>query len=646
MGVTQSHVLLAPSPNIVGITMSDFVLKQVTDAVVDTVLLESGYGFLMTTEGDTVAHPRFDVNAEESTPSITTAEISRAEDAEDGEEEDFQRVVDTMMNLEIGTVGMETYMRGGSLQHLACQRISGNDYVLCLTVPDDDVQRPFLDTEAAMNAAAGTLAAVMVALLVVVGCGASYVAGVVASGVVSPIQELVRVTRAMNNGDFGNKVGEGGPDGAKANCKELALLYGVFRQLVTVVRMGNSFFFKDSPEEALQVYRQALELFEKLDNPKGQGVASNNIGTTLMSMQNHSEAVGAYEKAVESGERLLAAATSRDQPADEGAAVTVNPGGGDAAEYESSVRLQLTSRLINLAEASKAAGVPVDRCMATVNRAEELTRDSRDPKMVELRVRAVGERAQILAVGGNPTAGIELLDTTAAALAADPAAVASRDKLMQMLALSRARVVAAAPEPDVRRALGILAHLLQSWESLDSAVMASAYSDMQRLCEGAGVPFAGGGPKRVQFVLDCSGSMAGGTSKIRDASLANSLAWYCNSDSSLHAVRRAVRNMLMVFDEHCNDEDYVGFVTFNKNAEVQCPLGLKGPHKTTYRETMEGATKLARGRTAFFDAIEMADEMLLDAAPAGGDYIIVSCAAPRCRALMVGAFLTRASCRR
>lgn len=89
--------------------------------------------------------------------------------------------------------------------------------------------------------------------------------------------------------------------------------------------------------------------------------------------------------------------------------------------------------------------------------------------------------------------------------------------------------------------------------------------------------------KAVVLMLDTSGSMGVG-----DTPETTRLA-HC------------VRNMLMVFEEHVGEEDFVSFVEFNNRVVTRNPMAKKKDVKACLRENIERAA--ANGGTAFFDSM-------------------------------------------
>ena len=67
-------------------------------------------------------------------------------------------------------------------------------------------------------------------------------------------------------------------------------------------------------------------------------------------------------------------------------------------------------------------------------------------------------------------------------------------------------------------------------------------------------------------------------------------------------IKRAVANMLKIFDEYVDQEDGVGFVRFNVISEVVFPLKIKRSDPVNCRFLLETSTKPSKS-TAFFNSI-------------------------------------------
>jgi len=119
--------------------------------------------------------------------------------------------------------------------------------------------------------------------------------------------------------------------------------------------------------------------------------------------------------------------------------------------------------------------------------------------------------------------------------------------------------------------------------------------DLSKLVPPWAVSGKSAGPsiKSVCFVLDVSGSMAGGR------------------------IARTKENMLMVFDKYVNSADEVAYIEFNKQVYTKVPMKTKSDE---HRQAMERAK--AGGGTNFYDAMITAVNQLGEANGNRKKYII------------------------
>ena len=63
-------------------------------------------------------------------------------------------------------------------------------------------------------------------------------------------------------------------------CKEVSLMKDSFEYMVQALRFGSSAFAKNDLDGARKVYQDALTMYQALNNKKGEGIATFNLGAT------------------------------------------------------------------------------------------------------------------------------------------------------------------------------------------------------------------------------------------------------------------------------------------------------------------------------------------------------------------------------
>jgi len=126
---------------------------------------------------------------------------------------------------------------------------------------------------------------------------------------------------------------------------------------------------------------------------------------------------------------------------------------------------------------------------------------------------------------------------------------------------------------------------LSEWAARAAALLVKEVGDSTRQA------FA---EKSVVFVMDNSGSMAGGQ------------------------MNAACRNMLMVFDDYVGDADQCAFINFTSRSQVIFEMGEVGGARARMRQQMGDACKIVGGATAFRDALHDGLQQLHQHKQAGG----------------------------
>lgn len=602
MGLTASRALFdADDFNVKAVFLGDFVLDEVVDNVVDTKILDNGYGMLFTRLRTTVAHPAFDLATSTVAPTIAQAEILDTDVGTNAEMQAFDDIIATF-TLSTDAASSTTYSKGDELQHLALRKVTGSDFSLGITVPDSDVRRPFLDAKDSIITALIIVICITVAVASLLACAATVFAGTVAGRVVRPVQLLLEATRRINRGDYSQAMPKMGSD----TCRELLVLHEVFRRMVLVVRFGNTSFMSGDLDAALATFQDALELFTSMGNKRGVGVAHNNIGAVYMRQGKHELAADALAQACLISEELLAEASGAAVPGGGGGTTAVavdvgasaGAGAGAAAGATAGVdkvdelRETVVNRLRNLGQAYAALknGPELRRTML---RAVDLA--SNNPDLTHRVVTTYVELATFEIDEGNYAAADEAAVQARNAVLAHPASVEPAVPLGIMLQRVLAvQAASAAAQGSHLFAVKLYGDCLDSYHMVESVIEGRCRAGMAKSLKELGMTDEADvvrnmfREKDLLFCLDCSGSMAGGR------------------------MREALRNLLWIYDEFLHKGDSVGFVKFNSRVEVVIDVqGVDRPsgNRARLRGLLDAR---AGGQTAFYDAL-MACKQLLDA---------------------------------
>ena len=329
LGITAAKSFGRPSPTAppAGVCMLDFSFNPVA-ASVQQRILDNGYGYLVKTNREAVAHPALDFASPPANLDIRLFEFGSVSSQE--AQAYTAAVLDGMTEL---TSGSATYQKDGEPWVVAWRNVSSAGYSMALTVPQADIEAPFREAEDTINSAVGTMVGIIVAVLVVVLLLLVYVGLRIVNAIVDPVQRLNTLVGMISQKSF---KGEFPVTNEDLRTREMALLAGVFEQLFTVVKIGHANLLGGDISAARATYKDALELFQRMGHEKGVGVCFTNLGGAALMESRFADAIGYYTRAVQNAEAILQRYMQGGAPAggaaDTPSAVqTTNPTGPAAA---------------------------------------------------------------------------------------------------------------------------------------------------------------------------------------------------------------------------------------------------------------------------------------------------------------------------
>ncbi len=291
-GYGRSSALAPPT----GVCMLDFSFNPVA-ASVQQRILDNGYGYLIKTNREAVAHPKLNFAQPPDNLDVRVFEFGSTSSSE---AQDFtSAVLDEMTELTSGTA---TYQKDGEPWVVAWRNVSSAGYSMALTVPQADIEAPFREAEDSINSAVSTMIGIIVAVLVVVLLLLVYVGLKVVHAIVDPVQNLNSLLTMITQNNFD---GEFPVTNEDLRTREMALLADVFEQLFTVVKIGHANLLGGDVDAARSTYKDALELFQRMGHEKGVGVCFTNLGGAALMQKHFGEAIAFYTRAVQNAEFMI-----------------------------------------------------------------------------------------------------------------------------------------------------------------------------------------------------------------------------------------------------------------------------------------------------------------------------------------------------
>ncbi|MHA1744560.1 MAG: cache domain-containing protein, partial [Promethearchaeota archaeon] len=252
---------------LIGVIAVDLTIQALQDSILNTQILDSGYAFLISDSGATVSHPSLDVGD----PEKAEEEINKPIVDADLEGYNFAAILTQMSQYPSGN---GTYSKDGEEWYITYQTIPSTDYKFAVVVPLEEIVAPATLIRDAILALTRTqliiLLFVLASAVVLIGIASSYVS----KRIVNPITNLTKMMNFISQGSISREI----PIESKTANDEIAVLTSSFQNLITMLRLGNSDYYRGNLDLAAANYAKALEIFELSGNKKGMAVCSNNLG--------------------------------------------------------------------------------------------------------------------------------------------------------------------------------------------------------------------------------------------------------------------------------------------------------------------------------------------------------------------------------
>ena len=335
VGITVAQPIYHPDGTLYGVIGLDVTVSVLENVVVSSSILMHGYAYLINEDLTTVVYPCSKVGgqskeacenykciwnneAPEGQSKCSSPQSKKLTDFEfvdpanaDTFEGQLWKEYDTFagkkeLYFTFDKRRTESYATGkrsdqnrdNEVWHIAIAPVTSARYALALVVPDSDIQEPSIRVSAAIAAAIGVNIAVFIGLCVAGFFVFAYILNFVSKAVVRPVTSLKQVidliikdlSRAKTNASESARPGHGKvrfrldindlihPEDEM--CKEVHMMKDSFEYMIQALRFGSSAFAKNDLDAAEKVYNDALTMYKTLNNKKGEGIVTFNLGAT------------------------------------------------------------------------------------------------------------------------------------------------------------------------------------------------------------------------------------------------------------------------------------------------------------------------------------------------------------------------------
>eukprot|EP01138_Halocafeteria_seosinensis_P010104 gb/GECG01010318.1/.p1 GENE.gb/GECG01010318.1/~~gb/GECG01010318.1/.p1 ORF type:complete len:1053 (+),score=144.56 gb/GECG01010318.1/:1-3159(+) len=646
----------------IGVCMLDFSMGDVGLSVTDS-LSDEGYGYLIPKAGGkAVAHPKQDWGKPDETATITELEFGSTT----SEEATYFR--DNILNkMEAGESGVATFEKNGETWHIAYQDVPSSGYSLGLVMPEEDIREPFNKARSRIDATIGIQVTIIVAVLVALAGVLVLYARKVTESITKPVGLLVSLVKRINTQNFegDDLVSIQLVTDRKYLSRELAALDKIFRQMYLAVKVGQASFVSGDMQRAEATFMDAMALFARLGHIRGLGVCHTNLGAVYAMRQSYTQSISSYQAAIQNAEEMIEnfsvnndiniPSKGKNPPAPSGNAYF--PGESDTEvarstsekshpEQQRSIMTTLAMRQLNLAkclteraryslrthwpqrfatdrdqpeEIDTAADAPVKipQALSDLQEAASLSKESiktlakfsSTSYLIDVRCDVVnllalyaevvgiceqtGEaRASIRSTHAISMAESELMNLMKNIQEAGEDSEESEEFCDQRLRAYAAQANLLMAKGDDRAALNAFHFALTSSPTVALSHLHNAAQQFKVVLKRKGEHVAANmlmeqlpaskaaSPKDFIILLDASGSMSGGL------------------------IKRAVDNMVQLYDEHISEKDRLAVYTFSTTVIQKLQMTLKGNGNEAahIRRILKGMLSTG-GLTACYDSI-------------------------------------------
>ncbi|MHA1561714.1 MAG: tetratricopeptide repeat protein [Promethearchaeota archaeon] len=278
---------------LIGVIAVDLTIQALQESILNTKVLDSGYAFLISDSGSTVSHPSLDV----SDPSKAESEINKPITDSDLEGANFAPILSQMNQ---NSLGNGTFTKNGEEWYITYQTIPSTNYKFGVVVPLEEIVEPASIIRDKILSLTRQQLVILLVVLVGAVIAIGFTSNYVSKRIVNPITNLTKMMNFISQGSISREI----PMESKNANDEIAVLTSSFQNLITMLRLGNSDYYRGNLDLAAKNYSKALEIFELSGNKKGMAICANNLGNIYRIRGDVTDAEAAYKLAIQIANEL------------------------------------------------------------------------------------------------------------------------------------------------------------------------------------------------------------------------------------------------------------------------------------------------------------------------------------------------------
>ncbi len=272
----------------IGVVSADVTMDTILTSVLDIQVLQSGYGYILGSNADKLAHPDY------VTEGQTLLELEFTNSAESTA---FSSILSSAL---LEGSGQETFTKDGVEWIMTYETVENTGFLLAVVVPASEVVQPALDILALVQGQTLFLTIILggvLGLVAVLVGSVSYRRG---RAVVEPIKEMTNLVEKMAKQDFTRSITATG-----SYYEEIGTTVDALLNFQEACRFGNQAFVRGDLNRALANYQNLLEISKRLNIDIGEQTMYLNIGNVFRQRGDTGNAMEYYEKSLSLAKAIL-----------------------------------------------------------------------------------------------------------------------------------------------------------------------------------------------------------------------------------------------------------------------------------------------------------------------------------------------------
>ncbi len=275
---------------LIGVVSADVTLDTIMSNVLGIEVLDSGYAYLLESDGGLIAHPNLITEGQ----TLNEAEFSGASSSEIAA---FASLLPTILSADSG---QDIFQKRGEEWYVTYSKVNVTGFVLAIVVPSAEVVGPATNILNLVLGQTFVLTIILGAMLAGVAVGVAFISYRRGNAVVEPIKEMTRLVRKMAGQDFTRGVSTAG-----AMYEEVGTTVDALLNFQEAIRFGNRAFIRGDLNRALANYQNLLEISRSLKIEIGEQTMYLNIGNVFRQRGDTGNAMDYYEQALALAKLLL-----------------------------------------------------------------------------------------------------------------------------------------------------------------------------------------------------------------------------------------------------------------------------------------------------------------------------------------------------